>query len=107
MKKELIDELFQKFEAACYRIEDTDYFLCNDPRVPETQKIIDQAKQDGILTEQQLSTNDWQFVAMQMPHGELTSPLKRHVAPAMERELRRFAWKAASCGSRRFPTTRS
>lgn len=44
MKKELIDELFQKFEAACYLIEDTE---CWSAR--ELQIILGYAKWDNFL----------------------------------------------------------
>lgn len=44
MKKELILELFEKFEAACYRIEDTE---CWSAR--ELQTILGYAKWDNFV----------------------------------------------------------
>lgn len=63
MKKELIDELFQKFEAACYLIENTE---CWSAR--ELQTILGYAKWDNFLNAVEKAKNACEGAGEKVEH---------------------------------------
>ena len=63
MKKELIDELFQKFEAACYRLEDIE---CWSAR--ELQAILGYAKWDNFINAIDKAKNACEGAGEQVEH---------------------------------------